>query len=56
MKMDYQLPDNATFVGAEVVPGIGIGISGTPANVLRINEAANPTRPARSCACPATTR
>ncbi|BCN55697.1 hypothetical protein RE9425_40870 [Prescottella equi] len=42
MKMDYQLPDNATFVGAEVVPGSGIGISGTPANVLRINESGEP--------------
>lgn len=42
MKMDYQLPDNATFVGAEVVPGSGIGISGTPANVLRVNENGEP--------------
>ncbi|MCA1005841.1 Ig-like domain-containing protein [Rhodococcus hoagii] len=38
MKLDYQLPDNATFVGAEVVPGSGIGLSGTAANVLLVNE------------------
>lgn len=38
MKLDYQLPDNATFVDAQVVPGSGIGLSGVPANVLRVNE------------------
>lgn len=42
MKMDYQLPDNAAFVGAQVVPGTGIGLSGTAANVLRINENGDP--------------
>jgi len=42
MKLDYQLPDNATFVGAEVVPGTGVNLSGTPANVLRVNENGDP--------------
>ncbi|WP_137724011.1 Ig-like domain-containing protein [Prescottella subtropica] len=38
MKVDYQLPDNATFVDATVVPGTGIGLTGTAANVLQVNE------------------
>ncbi|CAM3002439.1 Ig-like domain-containing protein [Prescottella defluvii] len=41
IKLDYQLPDNATFVEAAVVPGTGIGLSGTPANVLQVNEDGN---------------
>ncbi|WP_430334068.1 Ig-like domain-containing protein [Rhodococcus sp. ACT016] len=42
LKMDYQLPDNATFVGAEVVPDTGVNLTGTPANVLRVNENGDP--------------
>ncbi|WP_430334070.1 Ig-like domain-containing protein [Rhodococcus sp. ACT016] len=42
MKMDYQLPDNATFVGAQVVSGTGINLTGTAANVLQINENGDP--------------
>ncbi|RVW10007.1 Ig-like domain repeat protein [Prescottella agglutinans] len=42
MKLDYQLPENAQFVDAKVVQGSGIGISGTPANVLLVNENGDP--------------
>ncbi|EGD55104.1 hypothetical protein SCNU_11261 [Gordonia neofelifaecis NRRL B-59395] len=42
IKFDYEMLDNATFVGATVVPGTGIGLSGAAPSVLRVNIDGNP--------------
>ncbi|MCX5044614.1 Ig-like domain-containing protein [Aldersonia sp. NBC_00410] len=38
IKIDTMVPDNATFLGAEVVAGTGSGLSGVAPNVLRVND------------------
>lgn len=38
IKVDVDLPANATYLGAEIVPGTSVGLSGTPPNILRVNE------------------
>ncbi|GEE00149.1 hypothetical protein nbrc107696_05950 [Gordonia spumicola] len=39
IKIDVMMPDNATYLSGEVVPGTSIGLSGTAPNMLRVNEA-----------------
>ncbi|WP_430336032.1 Ig-like domain-containing protein [Rhodococcus sp. ACT016] len=38
IKVDVDLPTNSTYLGAEIVPGTSIGLSGVTPNVLRVNE------------------
>ncbi|WP_433613799.1 beta strand repeat-containing protein [Prescottella agglutinans] len=42
LKVDYEIPANATFVSATVVPGTGINLDGVAPGVLRVNESGNP--------------
>lgn len=37
LKIDYEIPANATFVSAAVVPGTGINLDGVAPSVLRVN-------------------
>ncbi|MGW6692913.1 Ig-like domain repeat protein [Rhodococcus sp. NPDC054953] len=37
LKVDYEIPANATFVSAAVVPGTGVNIDGVAPSVLRVN-------------------
>ncbi|WP_245814029.1 Ig-like domain-containing protein [Rhodococcus marinonascens] len=37
IKIDIEVPDNATLLEADVVPATSVGLSGTAPNVLRIN-------------------
>ncbi|GAA4481560.1 hypothetical protein GCM10023094_29960 [Rhodococcus olei] len=37
LKVDYNIPANATFVSASVVPGTGVNLDGVAPSVLRIN-------------------
>ncbi|GAC79007.1 Ig-like domain (group 3) [Gordonia malaquae] len=38
LKADFAIPDNATFVSAEIVAGTGIGLDNVAPNVLRVND------------------
>ncbi|WP_235870709.1 Ig-like domain-containing protein [Rhodococcus xishaensis] len=38
IKLDIEIPENAEYLGAEVVPGTSVGLSGVAPNVLRIND------------------
>lgn len=38
IKVDVDLPANATYLGAEIVPDTSVGLSGVPPNVLQVNE------------------
>lgn len=42
LKIDVAMPENAQFVGAEVVAGTSSGITGVAPNVLVVNESGNP--------------
>ncbi|RDI16240.1 Ig-like domain-containing protein [Rhodococcus sp. AG1013] len=42
LKVDYQIPANATFVSASVVPGTAINLDGVAPGVLRVNDSGNP--------------
>ncbi|MGW5074181.1 Ig-like domain-containing protein [Rhodococcus sp. NPDC004095] len=42
LKIDWDLPSNAEFVSATVVPGTGKGISGVAPTVIRVNDAGEP--------------
>ncbi|MDG3014412.1 Ig-like domain-containing protein [Speluncibacter jeojiensis] len=41
LKIDYEIPDNATFVSAGVVPGTAVGLDNVAPNVLRVNDSGN---------------
>ncbi|TQF74729.1 Ig-like domain repeat protein [Rhodococcus spelaei] len=38
VKIDVEVPQNADYLGAEIVPGTGSGLSGVAPNLLRVNE------------------
>ncbi|RVW00110.1 Ig-like domain repeat protein [Rhodococcus spongiicola] len=38
LKNDYEIPANATFVSAEIVPNTGIHLEGVPPSVIRVND------------------
>ncbi|MFC7448337.1 Ig-like domain-containing protein [Rhodococcus daqingensis] len=38
IKIDVAVPQNAEFLGADIVPGTSSGLSGVAPNVLRVNE------------------
>lgn len=38
IKIDLMVPDNATLVSTTILPGTSGGLSGTPPNILRVNE------------------
>ncbi|AQA23884.1 hypothetical protein BTZ20_5853 [Rhodococcus sp. MTM3W5.2] len=38
IKIDIDVPQNADFLGADIVPGTSSGLSGVAPNVLRVNE------------------
>ena len=42
LKIDVEMPQNATFVSGEIVPGTSSGLSGVAPNVLVVNESGNP--------------
>ncbi|MFG1785161.1 Ig-like domain-containing protein [Rhodococcus oryzae] len=42
LKVDYEIPANATFVSANVVPGTGINLDNVAPSVLRVNTAGSP--------------
>lgn len=39
LKVDYEIPANATYVNATVVPGTGVNLDNVAPNVLRVNTA-----------------
>ncbi|MGW6375414.1 Ig-like domain-containing protein [Rhodococcus sp. NPDC055112] len=41
IKIDVDVPQNAEFLGADIVPGTSSGLSGVAPNVLRVNENGN---------------
>ncbi len=41
LKYDYEIPDNATFVSATVVPATAVNLGGVTPNVLRIDDSGN---------------
>ena len=41
IKIDVMVPDNAQFLGADVIAGTSIGLSGVAPNMLRVNESGN---------------
>lgn len=38
IKIDVEVPQNAEYLGADIVPGTGFGLSGVAPNLLRVNE------------------
>ncbi|WP_051637037.1 beta strand repeat-containing protein [Rhodococcus sp. UNC363MFTsu5.1] len=42
LKVDYEIPANATFVSAAVVAGTGVNLDGVAPSVTRINDSGNP--------------
>jgi len=38
LKNDFEIPSNATFVGATIVPGSGINLGGVAPSVIRVND------------------
>ncbi|MFC7451215.1 Ig-like domain repeat protein [Rhodococcus daqingensis] len=42
LKVDYEIPANATFVSANVVPGTGINLDNVAPSVIRVNTAGSP--------------
>ncbi|WP_072688098.1 hypothetical protein [Rhodococcus marinonascens] len=42
LKVDYEIPANATFVSALVVPGSGINLDGVAPSVVRVGEDGSP--------------
>ncbi|MCJ0898302.1 Ig-like domain-containing protein [Rhodococcus sp. ARC_M13] len=42
IKIDVDIPQNAEYLGGEIVPGTSVGLSGVVPNVLRINESGYP--------------
>ncbi|CAM3140047.1 Ig-like domain-containing protein [Prescottella defluvii] len=39
LKNDFEIPANATFVSATIVPNSGINLDGVPPSVIRVNDA-----------------
>ncbi|SEK53784.1 Ig-like domain-containing protein [Rhodococcus maanshanensis] len=42
LKVDYEIPANATFVSANVVPGTGINLDNVAPSVIRVNTSGSP--------------
>ncbi|WP_235871143.1 Ig-like domain-containing protein [Rhodococcus spongiicola] len=38
IKLDIEIPENAEYLGAEIVPNTSVGLSGTAPSVIRIND------------------
>lgn len=41
VKIDVDVPKNAEFLGADIIPGTSVGLSGVAPNLLRVNESGN---------------